>query len=982
MTIRAGCFKFIKHTAGWAFVFLFLLFSSQVAFCAGATVVRVGYYENPPKLFGSLQDGGWPRGIFPDIIADIAGIEGWQIKWVPGTWRECLARLESGEIDVMPDVAYSLKRSEKYAFTEEPVFINWAVLYTRAGIHVESLFNLEEKRVAVMRGSIHTEGEEGIKKQTQRFRIHCEFVEFDSYSEVFLALQNNLADAGVVNRLFGVTSQKLYDVLPTSIVFNPRHLKFAFPKHGRLTPQLKETIDIYLRTAGGDPDSKMRGIIQSYLYGIPLDSFSKETLNKILLTPEEKSWIAAHPKIRIGVDPEFAPFEFIDKNGEYSGYAADYLQMLNERLNLNMVVVERHSWKEVVVLAEKGEIDVLPAVGYTNDRSRFLSYTTPYMGFYRMVFCRSGAPFISDVRHLRNLKVAVQAGSSHAGWIRDNTDLVPVYYDTLEETIQAVSDGEADVFVGNLAASTYWIRKLNITNLRAAAPISLERQLLHMAVRKDWPILVSLLNKGLASISSQEAEDIRNRWTAAGYSVGLSSRVVWQRIGITLLLSMFLVGYFWYWNKRLQREISLRVKAEKQLVEGKEKLAQRVRERTHELAEVNAALQREHLKEQELREKLYRAEKMEALGLMAGGVAHDLNNILAGIVSYPDLMLVDLPEDSPMREPLQVMKSSGKRAADVVADLLTLARGVTTEKHPENLNTLINEFIDSPEWLQIQQVYPDVICRVDLADDLCLVLCSKSHLKKCLLNLMTNALEAMGDSGELTVFTRNSSGNEHQGMSGKRLKGPYVALRIVDTGPGISDDDINHIFEPFYSKKIKGRSGTGLGLAVVWNAVQDHNGIIQVRSGDAGTEFEIHFPATLMPERESSQPVDKSELYGKGETVLVVDDEKQSRDVACNMLSAMGYRVECVGSGEEALEFLQQRGVDLVVLDMIMAPGISGLKTYEQIIEIVPGQKAVIVSGFSESEEVKKAQQLGASQYIKKPFTYKQLGLAVKAALS
>ena len=349
-----------------------LLHSFQEALGADSTVVKVGYYENPPKLFGGMQEK--PKGIFPEIIEDIARKENWNLEWVRGTWEEGLARLESGEIDVMPDVAYSLNRAEKYEFSDEPVFINWAVLYSRGGLRIDSLLDLAGKKIAVMRGSIHTDGQEGIKKQVQKFRINCEFIEFDSYAEVFLALQNNLADVGVVNRLFGVTSQKLYDVLPTSVVFNPRHLKFAFPPKGKLTPYLKQTFDSHLREADNRPESRIQRIIQSYLYGIPIDSSYEGTQQKIFLTSDEKAWIAAHPKIRIGIDPEFAPFEFIDKNDQYSGYASDYIRILNERLGLNMEVVKGHTWKQIVAMAEKGEIDVLPAVGYTSERSHFLSY--------------------------------------------------------------------------------------------------------------------------------------------------------------------------------------------------------------------------------------------------------------------------------------------------------------------------------------------------------------------------------------------------------------------------------------------------------------------------------------------------------------------------------------------------------------------------------------------------------------------------------
>jgi PAS domain S-box-containing protein len=550
-------------------------------------VVRVGFYENPPKIYLGMQ--GTPKGVFPDIIEEIAKTETWQIEWVGGTWSEGLARLASGEIDIMPDVAYSLKRAEQYDFSDEPVLINWGTLFTRAGVHVVSIPDLAGKRIAVMRGSIHTDGEEGIREQVKKFNISCEFIEFDNYQDVFQALQNNLADIGVVNRLYGTTSKKLYDVLPTTFAFNPRHLKFAFPANGNKTPYLKKIIDQRLKAAHLQPASNISQIIKAYLPDIQYN-FTADT-KQVHLTAGEKFWIKAHPTISVGIDPEFAPFEFVDNNGRYSGFSTDYIQLLNQRLGLNMEVVAGLTWNQVMTLAQEGQIDMLPAVGFSNHRAQFFSYTTPYIGFYRMIFSRSQAPFIADVGDLADLKIAVQAKSSHAAWIQEHTSLTPEYYNTLEETIKAVSEGKADVLIGNLATCTYWIRKLNITNVRIAAPVSLERQLVHMAVRKDWPELAGILNKGLASISAQETETIRNRWLAAGYHVGISSRIVWQRIGAVSVLALLLVSFFWLWNNRLKQEIKLRKNAENNLLNAQEKLVEKVAERTRELEENKNYLQ-------------------------------------------------------------------------------------------------------------------------------------------------------------------------------------------------------------------------------------------------------------------------------------------------------------------------------------------------------------------------------------------------------
>ncbi len=381
-------------------------------------------------------------------------------------------------------------------------------------------------------------------------------------------------------------------------------------------------------------------------------------------------------------------------------------------------------------------------------------------------------------------------------------------------------------------------------------------------------------------------------------------------------------------------------------------------------------------------EKLGQSQKMEAIGIMAGGVAHDLNNILSGIVGYPDLLLMNLPQDSKMRKPLGLIKESGQRASEVVADLLTVARGVAASREVNSLNTLIIEYLNSAEGEQMLSLHPEVQIKTDLAHDLLNISCSAVHIKKCFMNLLINGAEAINGPGIIRIETRNQYIEKPVAENQYIATGEYAVVRVADSGQGIVEKDIQHIFEPFYSKKIMGRSGTGLGLAIVWNTVQEHEGAITVSSSKKGTEFELYFPITREKLNVKEGGVELVQLQGHGEHILIVDDERQQRDIGSQMLSALGYKVETVSSGEEALAFIQNQAVDLLILDMVMDPGINGCQTYEKIIAVQPQQRAVIASGFSENEEVKKAQALGVGNFIRKPYTIEQIGLAVKKGLS
>jgi two-component system, cell cycle sensor histidine kinase and response regulator CckA len=393
--------------------------------------------------------------------------------------------------------------------------------------------------------------------------------------------------------------------------------------------------------------------------------------------------------------------------------------------------------------------------------------------------------------------------------------------------------------------------------------------------------------------------------------------------------------------------------------------------------QVTAAAEKRRLLDQ-----LQRAQKMEAIGMLAGGVAHDLNNVLSGIVSYPELILMDLPEQSPLNKPIRTIQKSGERAAHIVQDLLTLARRGVSVSEVVNLNQVVREYLKSPEYENLRAHHPDIELKLDLADDLFDISGSPVHLTKTVMNLVSNAAEATRKNGIIRIETENRYIDAPLKGYDDIQEGEYTVLRVMDNGIGISEDDINRIFEPFYTKKVMGRSGTGLGMAVVWGTVKDHRGTVDIKSIQAqGTTVTLLLPSTKEHRMQPSEPATIEELKGSGERILVVDDIKEQREIAAGILTRLGYKVESVSSGEAAVDYLKKQRVDLVVLDMIMDPGIDGLETYRRIVRIRSGQRAVITSGFSESDRVHEARQLGAGAYVKKPYRFETIAKAIKVEL-
>jgi two-component system cell cycle sensor histidine kinase/response regulator CckA len=299
------------------------------------------------------------------------------------------------------------------------------------------------------------------------------------------------------------------------------------------------------------------------------------------------------------------------------------------------------------------------------------------------------------------------------------------------------------------------------------------------------------------------------------------------------------------------------------------------------------------------------------------------------------------------------------------------------------LNYVIAEYLESPEYDKLKLYHSKVELATDLETGLLPVKGSPTHLSMTIMNLVSNATESMPAGGKIFIASENRYIDRPLSGYDDVEEGDYVVLTVSDTGLGISAEDMDKIFDPFYTKKIMGKSGTGLGMAVVWGTMKDHRGYIDIQSiKGKGTTFTLYFPVTREAIANDNCQLSIEDLAGKGESILIVDDVAEQREVASKMLIKLGYSTKAVSSGEAAVDYIKGNTVDLLVLDMIMDPGIDGLETYKRILDLNPGQKAVIASGFSETDQVKEAQRLGAGTYIKKPYTLERLGTAVGAELS
>lgn len=383
-----------------------------------------------------------------------------------------------------------------------------------------------------------------------------------------------------------------------------------------------------------------------------------------------------------------------------------------------------------------------------------------------------------------------------------------------------------------------------------------------------------------------------------------------------------------------------------------------------------------------LQKKLASASKLNALGLMAGSIAHDLNNILSGIVSYPDLLLLQMDESNQYYDQIVKIQEAGKRAAAVVSDLVAITRGRQQPKTIADANDIVLGYLNSLEHGERLASFIGVVIETRLAKGIPNICCSPQHLHKLLLNLIGNAMEAAAKDSTVTVSTESCLfSHPLQSAESGGQETEHVKIVIADNGPGIPQDNLEKIFDPFYSTKVKGSSGTGLGLSIVWNIVQDHSGWIEVKDNKPGAVFEVYLPACK--DQSCPMPLVEGLLEdGDGESILIIDDQQEQNEILETSLTKLGYKTHSVTSGEEGIAYMQDHNVDLLLLDMLMGDGLNGRETLEIILKDKPKQKTIVISGYANREEIEKTRALGVSIFLEKPITISRLSISIRKALN
>ena len=533
------------------------LTAEERAFLADHPVLRVhNELDWPPFNFFS---GKRPQGFSVDYMNLLAARIGVKVAYVTGpSWSDFLGMMKTGDLDVMLNIVRTPDRL-KYLLYTRPFASNPNSILSRRDKPYDRLEQLIGKTIAVPKGFFQ---EEVLGRDYPRIELHV----VTDVAEAMKAVAFGKADAALGE--LAVFNYLMGRHMMTDLVVSGE-LKLGNPDYSRLRlavrTDLPHLVPIFEKGMDAIDPEELETLRRRW---VGVDAAAPLPERPALdLSAAEKAWLARHNHLRLGVDPQYPPFEFIGENGEYGGMASDYVRLVSERLGITVEVVPDLSWNQVIAGAKDGTLDVLPAASRTPARDRFLNFSRPHTAFPLVIITRDDYPFVAGLADLNGRRVAMMKGYGATGRIASEyPGIVGTMVDTPLEALRAVAVGKVAATAMNLAVATFLIKKHAITNLKVAAPANVDLPGLSFAVRKDWPALVGILDKALDSITPEEESAIRTKWVSVRYETGIDMASVrrWALQGGGVVVVIVIVILIW--NRRLKREAGQRKRAEDQLL--------------------------------------------------------------------------------------------------------------------------------------------------------------------------------------------------------------------------------------------------------------------------------------------------------------------------------------------------------------------------------------------------------------------------------
>ena len=584
----------------------------------------------------------------------------------------------------------------------------------------------------------------------------------------------------------------------------------------------------------------------------------------VSLTVEEQRFLAEHPTIKLGVDPAFIPYEFFDADGQYKGIAADYIKLICERTGLNMVVTNGLTWTQAYESAVNKELDVLPCVVKTTERSKYFLFSDSYIAFQRVIFVKSDNTDINSFDDLLDKAVAVQTHSSHNSFLNGYPSIDLNLYPTVQEALEAVSEGKELAFVGNLATSQSLIQSTGISNLKYVDIDTDKDEEVYFAVRNDWPLLISIINKGLAAITEEEKITIRNRWLGVENTVDYSK--IWQIAAMVggVIVGVLIISAFWI--IRLRKEILIRKKVQAELKAAKDSA-----EAANEV-------------------------KSSFLARMS----HEIRTPLNAITGFAYLAK---KSDNPPTQQLYLDKivDSSRSMLGIINDILDFSKmeagKITIERISFDLDKVIQQVI-STNYIRIE----DQGIRFSMEKDPGIPSFfwgDPTRIEQVLTNLISNAVK----------FTTKGSVSLTVNLVGKEDNVFALEFSVIDTGIGMSQEQISQLFQPFEQadSSISRRfGGSGLGLSIVKNLVDLMGGsVVVISEPDKGSSFKVNLKLEADQDKENETKAKSLGSFFKNIRTLLIENDATNSYLIKKYLMSFGIDVDIASSEKDAIYLIE-----------------------------------------------------------------------------
>lgn len=894
--------------------------ASQEPLAPGTVISSAAEFDYPP--FSLVTETGEATGFSVELLRVVLKTMGYGVNFNVGPWSEVKQSLVEGRVQVLPLVGRTPEREEFFDFTFPYLKLHGALMVRDDQLGIQGLDDLKGRRVAVLKG-------DNAEEFLRRSNLGATIVTTDSFETALLELSAGQHDAVVIQKLLATELLRKLNITNLRAVGPPlqeftQSFCFAVPKG----------------------QAALLGILNEGLSIV----FANGTFEKL-----HHEWFSrpnplVKSRIVVGGDKEYPPYEYLDQNGQPTGFNVELTRAIAKQLNLN-VDIRLDTWGTIRDDLNRGRIDVVQGMFYSSERDQSYDFSPAHGIVGHSIVIRRGNTMPQHLDDLKGKSILVMRNDiMHDVAINHGYEKQLVLVPSQEEALKRLAAGEADVVLVARIPALYWIEKNGWQNLEVGAESILSPEYCYATLQWNRELLAHFSEALEALRKNGTYRALYSKWFNIYEENPYSPQVILRYALYGLMpLALLLVGVG-FWNATLKRQV-----------------AQRTLELEIEMAERKKAEQQRADLEVSLRQK----HKMEAIGLMAGGIAHNFNNNLSIIMGNLELANLKIDAKTPVHEYLEQALIATRRSSELVRQIMAYSRQSTFDKGQVSIVEIVEETIKLMRSTMPSSV--ELSCRIPQDLKPVLVYADANRIQEALLNLCNNAVQAMEEKGLLQIdLTRMDLNQDEIPAHFNCTAGTYLRLRVQDNGCGMKSEVVEKIFDPFYTTKEVGK-GTGIGLSTVMGIIHQHQGFIKVDSApERGAIFELYFPVS------DQQPVAAAateDILPRGsENILFVDDENMLAELVKKMFTHMGYTVNVETSSAVALQKFKQNpsAYDLLMTDQTM-PELTGCELIRAVHQIRADLPVILCSGYSSKLTEDKTKSLKIDAFFWKPVEMKQL---------